>query len=74
MNKIEIWAPKYCDNTVLIAKYKVENGYNEIEFTKAKHLLGKRFKVHSTDIKSSPIISNGKIQCYAVPFDKLIKI
>ena len=52
----------------------VENGYNEIEFTKAKHLLGKRFKVHSTDIKSSPIISNGKIQCYAVPFDKLIKI
>lgn len=73
LNKIEIWAPKYKDNTVLIAAYKLR-GENEVVFTKAKHLAGMSFYVDAATVQSSPIVSNGAIKCYAVPFDKLIPI
>lgn len=71
---IAIWQPRYKDNAVLIATYKVTNGDNEIVFTKAKHLLGMKFKCNSDVIRNCPIESNGKINCFAVPMDKLERI
>lgn len=68
---IEIWTPRYHDNVVLIATYKVKSGDNFIKFTKAKYLAGKIFKISGADIKSCPLDDNGKITCYAVPMDKL---
>lgn len=44
MGKIEIWEPRYKDDICLIADYKVEDE-NEIIFTKAKHLFGKKFYI-----------------------------
>lgn len=68
---IEIWQPRYKDNTVLIAKYKVHTGMNRIRFTKAKHIAGMEFQIHSMEIRKCPVDTNGSIPCYAVPFDKL---
>ena len=71
---ISIWQPRYKDNVVLIATYKVVRGINEIEFTKAKHLAGMKFVCDSDTIRNCPIESNGKIECYAVPMDKLERV
>ena len=71
---IAIWQPRYKDNAVLIATYKVVNGDNEIVFTKAKHLLGMKFVCSSDVIRNCPIESNGKISCYAVPMEELKRI
>lgn len=68
---IEIWQPRYHDNKVLIATYKVKSGQNLIVFTKAKYLQGKIFSCNGSIIKSCPIETNGKISCYAVPMEKL---
>lgn len=67
---IEIWAPRYHDNVVLIDVRKVSER-NIIMFTKAKHLLGQKFYVDKEDIVNSPIDTNGSIKCYAVPMTKL---
>jgi len=69
--KIEIWEPRWHDRKVLVAKYKVKSGINEIIFTKAKSLKDKLFKMDEREIKKYPIVSNGKIDCYAIPLDKL---
>lgn len=69
-NKIKIWEPRYHDDVVLIAKYKVRE-FNQIVFTKAKHLVGKDFFVAGKDVVECPLEDNGKIACYAVPMDKL---
>lgn len=69
---IEIWSPRYHDNVVLIAKYKVCNGQNMIRFTRAKHLLGKTFRVSGDEIRRCKVETNGRIPCYAVPMDKLL--
>lgn len=71
MNVIEIWQPRYKDNTVLIATYKVKSGYNYIKFTKAKHLEGKLYRLHSTDIDNRKVQRNGNGNVYIVPFEKL---
>lgn len=68
---IEIWAPRYHDRTVLIAKYKVKDGINEITFTKARTLTDKVFTISGEDIRRCPLESNGKIPCYAVPLEDL---
>lgn len=73
MQNIEIWQPRYKDNKVLIAKYKI-GADNLITFTKAKHLKGMRFRISGQDIQKYPITDNGKIACYEVPFDVLEKI
>jgi len=73
-NRIEIWQPRYKDNTVLLAKYKIVDGENEIIFTKAKHLADMVFSINSNDIKQCSIANNGKIDCYVVPMDKLTRI
>jgi len=69
-NRLEIFAPRYKDMKVLIAKYKV--GFNnEIVFTKAKHLAGKRFAIKGAKIMGYPTTTNGTIECYEVLFDDL---
>ena len=67
MNTIEIWAPRYKDDTALIACYKVVDGLNRIVFTQAKHLKDKIFELDSDTIRKCPIESNGRIDCFAVP-------
>ena len=69
---IEIWQPRWHDRKVLIAKYKVNEGKNRIKFTKAKRLMGKTFELEGGEIKSYPLETNGKIDCYAVPLDKFV--
>lgn len=71
MELIEIWQPRYRDNMVLIATYKVHNGLNRIVFTRDKTKEGKVYGVSGDDIRSCPIESNGKIDCYAVPLSLL---
>lgn len=68
---IEIWQPRWKDRKVLIAKYKVCSGVNEIIFTKAKCLTGKKFHIQGSEIAKCPIESNGTIDCYAVPMGLL---
>ena len=70
---IEIFAPRWRDRVALIAKYKVTNGVNKIRFTKAGSYNG----IYSADgdsIRKSPIDSNGRIECYAVPLDTLERV
>ena len=69
---IEIWQPRWHDRVVLIAKYKVKDGVNEIKFTKSKCFNDKVFKVGSSEIKDCPIETNGKINCYAVPLNTIV--
>lgn len=69
---IEIWQPRWHDRKVLIAKYKVCSGINEIVFTKAKSLKGKVFRVNGMDIAKCPVETNGTIDCYAVPLSTII--
>ena len=65
---INIFNPRWHDRTVLIAKYKVTDGMNEIVFTKST-LKGKSYKVLGSVIKKCPVENNGVIACYAVPLD-----
>lgn len=74
MEKIEIWEPRYHDNTVLIATYKVKPGENHIVFTRARHLAGMEFTVNSEIILKCPTQTNGKIPCFVVPFEKLQRV
>lgn len=77
--KLEIWSPKYSTKhtdgqwVVLLAKYKVHHASPTIliEFTKAKHLLGQRFAIQRSLVERQPIVDNGRIECYEVPFDLL---
>lgn len=70
VQKIEIWAPRYKDRTVLIATRKVGD-HNIITFTKAKHLPDKYY-IEGKNIRKYPKDTNGKIPCYAVSMDELI--
>jgi len=70
---IEIWNPRWHDRKVLIAKYKVCNGRNDIIFTKGT-LKDKKFYINSIDIAKCPLETNGTISCYAVPLDSLIAV
>lgn len=67
---IEIWAPRWHDRKVLIAKYKVCNGKNVIIFTKGT-LKGKKFYIMGSDLVKHTLETNGTISCYAVPLDDL---
>ncbi len=68
--RIEIWAPRYKDRKVLIARHKVGT-HNEIIFTKAKHLMGQSYYLAGEKIRSYPMDTNGTLDCYAVPVDEL---
>lgn len=67
--KIEIWQPRWHDRKVLIAKHKVGT-HNEITFTKAP-TYPDHYYLSGNEIQSSPLDTNGKIDCYAVPLSKL---
>ena len=69
MVKIEIKAPRYHDRTVLIAKHKVGIN-NEIVFTEAPSLI-ETYTISGKEVEKCPVESNGTIDCYAVPLDKL---
>lgn len=73
MQKIQIWEPRYSDDTVLVAKYKVKDD-NLIVFTKAKHLKGMEFRVSGETVRKCPLDNNSKIECYAVPMDLLQRV
>jgi hypothetical protein len=78
-NTIEIWAPRWKDRKVLIAKFKVGT-HNRIVFTgvprngaagRVPDSLKGEFYVSGTKVRACPVDTNGKIPCYAVPLDDL---
>lgn len=68
-NIIEIWQPRWKDRTVMIAKYKVGT-HNLIRFTKTKSMPDDYYLSGGT-IRRSPVTTNGKLECYAVPMNEL---
>lgn len=73
MTTIEIWAPRWKDRTVLVAKYKVQE-QNRIIFTRAKNLIGKEFFMSGREMAKYPVTTNGKTDCYEVPLDDFITV
>jgi len=69
---IEIFAPRWHDRKVLIAKYKVHPGINQIKFTKAKCLKDRVCELDASVITKYPIESNGSIDCFAVPLSVVL--
>lgn len=72
MNLIEIWAPRYRDKVVLLAKYKV-GALNKVVITKSNAYNGE-YQITGETVKKYPLEDNGKISCYAVPVDELERI
>jgi len=70
---IEIFAPRWHDRKVLIAKYKVQYGSNNIEFTKARNLKGRVFTMAGAEIAKYPLSTNGTIPCYEVPLEVVLE-
>lgn len=79
LTRMDIWSPRYKDKhgelaepVVLLAQYKVNQASTWIivDFTKAKHLIGQRYCIKRQDAESSPLDSNSKVPCYAVPMSK----
>jgi hypothetical protein len=70
-NKIEIWSPRYKDDVCLIGQKHIITGDNYIWFSKAKHLIGKMYKIHSNEIVKYPLQQNGRMPVYQVPMNKL---
>jgi hypothetical protein len=69
---LEIWEPRWKDRVVLIAKFKV-GPKTYIKFTRAKSLPG-LYEIDGEKVKTFPLESNGKIDCYAVPLNELTLI
>lgn len=70
---ISIWQPRWHDRKVLIAKYKVQFGDNDIQFTKAKNLKDKVYRLAGKEIAKHPLETNGTIECYAVPLEVVLR-
>ncbi len=77
MNKkgyFEIWQPRWHDKKVLLACRDVlKNATNIVRFTRTKS-MDNEYTISGEDIVSCPVESNGKLDCYAVPLDKLHKV
>ena len=69
---IKIWNPRWHDKKVLIAKYKVHPGVNQIKFIKGT-LKDRTYYILQENIINSPVESNGKISCYSVDLDKVLQ-
>ena len=69
--RIEIWQPRWHDRVVLIATHKVREN-NTIVFTKTKAYEGQEFHISGAEIRKHDKDTNGKIDCYAVPLNKII--
>lgn len=74
IDMIEIWEPRYHDNMCLVATYKIKSGDNRIVFTHAKHLAGMEFSIDSSVARKCTTTTNGRITCYAIPMDKLVRV
>ncbi len=74
MSYFEIWEPRYRDTTVLLACRKVGT-HNKIVFTgnsKGYNLMGTEpYYVSGKIVKKCKKESNGRIDCFVVPLDKL---
>lgn len=69
----DIWSPRYHDKTVLLSMGKVKATkckYIKVKFTKANSMEGD-WVVPTATVKKCRVESNGTIQCYVVPLDKL---
>ena len=71
VNVIEIWAPKYSNNTVRVNVNKVKLGENYLTFTKAPSFDGAIFKFDGAKAKTCPIEPKGKGKVYEIPMDYL---
>jgi len=73
MARIEIWSPKYSNDTVRIDVNKVAI-HNVIYFTKANHLIGKEFYITGEKVRQYPIKPNGRGKVYEVPMKELQEV
>ena len=72
MTAVCIWQMKYCTKSVLIATTKInKNGKTYIYFC-ADRNHPNLYSVDISQVKGCKIISNGKIKCVDVPFDRFI--
>lgn len=80
LTTLDIWSPRYSDKygdtaewVVLVADYKLQQASPVvlINFTKSKHLKGQRFAINRQEALGSPLDTNGKIACRAIPFSSL---
>ena len=65
----KIMQPRWKDRTVLLAKYRVGT-HNEIVFTKTP-TLPDHYYISGVDVVKYPVVTNGKIDCYAVDMNQL---
>lgn len=72
VQNIVIFAPRWHDRKVLIAKHKVGN-HNVITFTKAPTLPVKYY-LSGAVIRSCPSTTNGSIDCFEVPLANLVPL
>lgn len=70
---IEVWEPRWHDRTVLVAAAKVRDGMNEIRITKSSAKFNGSYFMDGDRIRSYPLDTNGKLQCYAVNLDDLME-
>jgi len=68
-NVLDIWAPRWKDRTVMLAKYKIGT-HNVVKFSKAKNLTGEYY-ISGEKVRKFPVEDNGKLACYCVPIDEL---
>lgn len=66
---IVIWQPRWRDKRVLVAAHNVGT-HNQITFTKAP-TYPDTYYASGDVIRDCPLDTNGKINCYAVPIDRL---
>jgi hypothetical protein len=64
-----IFQPRWRDRTVLLAVYKVGT-HNCIRFTKAPSMDGEYY-ISGEEVRKHPKQTNGTIDCYCVPLNKL---
>ncbi len=76
MNIVDIWQPKWSTRQVLIGKHKLLSDPTIIRFTKIKdgNEWAGVWSVSKKEIMSSQTVNNGKIDCWAVPLDKLTRV
>jgi len=69
--KLDIIEPRYHDNKVLLAVYKIM-GKNKVKILRGAYKG--TYEISGIAATSYPVESNGVIPCYAVPIDKLRRI
>lgn len=70
MQRFDIFSPKYSTKQVLLKASKVREN-NKIVFTKAPSMGTQPWYISGKEVKKFKKISNGVIDTYAVPLDKL---